>query len=61
MTEKGLYQPDVVAHPPIRAFDDPETLIFSPVCLVRFGHDEKIADFLVVATVALGAWELLVR
>jgi len=26
LTEKGLYQPDVVAQPPIRAFDDPETL-----------------------------------
>ena len=26
LTENGLYQPDVVAQPPIRAFDDPETL-----------------------------------
>ena len=26
LTENGLYQPDVVAPPPIRAFDDPETL-----------------------------------
>ena len=26
LTENGLYQPGVVAQPPIRAFDDPETL-----------------------------------